>query len=228
MKIQAVLFDLDGTLIDTIPDLAFGLNQMLRKFGKEPLSVDQVSSMVGRGALDLMERVFKARGIATNEKNLKTAVNQYCDIMVHNGCSHSAVFPGVFDSLTKLKSLGIKTAIVTNKPRSMTDAVVSEKGLLQFVDCVVAAGDVPSVKPQPEMLWFACEKLGVLPQQAVMVGDSSNDALAAKNAGMQVCLVTTGYNGEMSISQWANENGFPNVFDSITAVSEFVLNLQAD
>ena len=195
MQIKAVLFDLDGTLIDTIPDLTYGLNQMLKGLDKPPLTTGQVSSMVGRGVIDLMENVFRASRLAVRSEAINKAISVYCDIMVRSGSSHSTVFPDVFESLARLRTSGMKVAIVTNKPRSMTEAIVREKDLVGRVDCVVAAGDAATVKPHPEMLWFACDKLGVPRNEAVMVGDSSNDALAAQSAGMPVYLVTTGYNG---------------------------------
>ncbi len=229
MKINAVLFDLDGTLVDTIPDLTYGLNRMLDTvYGKPPLTVAEVSTMVGQGVIDLMEHVFKARGIAASDAAISKAIEVYCGIMVESGSSHSEVFPDVFASLTKLRAKGMALAIVTNKPRSMTEAIVKEKGLAGYVDLVVAAGDAPTVKPKPEMLWLACEKLGVNRNEAVMVGDSANDALAAKHAGLPVYLVTTGYNGTEPIAAWAKKNGEENLFESIKEVTESILSRAAD
>lgn len=229
MKIKAALFDLDGTLVDTIPDLTYGLNRMLDEvFGKPPLTVAEVSTMVGQGVIDLMERVFQARGIAVSKARIDQAIDIYCGIMVESGSSHSEVFGDVFASLTRLRQKGLLLAIVTNKPKSMTQAIVKEKGLAPYVDVVIAAGDAPTVKPAPEMLWLACEKLGVNFKSAVMVGDSANDALAARNAGIPVYLVTTGYNGEESISVWAQKEGITSVYDSIGAVTEAILNHAAD
>lgn len=225
MRIKAVLFDLDGTLVDTIPDLTYGLNRMLDEvFGKPPLTVAEVSTMVGQGVIDLMRRVFHAREIATSDALIKQAIEIYCGIMVESGSSHSEVFKDVFASLTRLRQKGLALAIVTNKPKSMTEAIVKEKGLAQYVDCVVAAGDAPTVKPAPEMLWLACEKLGVDRKNAVMVGDSANDALAARNAGMPVYLVTTGYNGEEPIGSWAQKEGITAVYESIQAVTDAILS----
>ena len=224
MQIKAVLFDLDGTLIDTIPDLTYGLNQMLKGLEKPPLTTVQVSSMVGRGVIDLMENVFRASRLAVSSDAIHKAISVYCDIMVRSGSSHSTVFPDVFESLARLRARGMKVAIVTNKPRNMTEAIVREKDLVGRVDCVVAAGDAVTVKPHPEMLWFACDKLGVPRNEAVMVGDSSNDALAAQSAGMPVYLVTTGYNGSEPVDCWAKENGFNRVFGNIRGVTDSILN----
>lgn len=229
MRIKAVLFDLDGTLVDTIPDLTYGLNQMLdRVFGKAPLTVAEVSTMVGQGVIDLMQRVFQARGIAASDALINRTIEIYCGIMVESGSSHSEVFKDVFASLTRLRQAGFALAIVTNKPKSMTEALVKEKGLAPYVDSVIAAGDAPTVKPAPEMLWLACEKLGVDRNEAVMVGDSANDALAARNARMPVYLVTTGYNGEEPISVWAQKEGISTVYESIHAVTDAVLSHAED
>lgn len=228
MKIEAVLFDLDGTLIDTIPDLTYGLNRMLQTLDRPPLTVQEVSTMVGQGVVDLIERVFKARNLPVNDKAIRDAIECYCKIMVESGSSHSEVFSGVFESLTRLRAAGIRLAIVTNKPRSMTDAIVKEKALAKYVDCVVAAGDAATVKPAPEMLWFACEKLGISSDRAVMVGDSSNDAIAAERAQMPVYLVTTGYNGTESIADWSKKNAIGRLFKSIEAVTEDILSQRAN
>ena len=99
MQIKAVLFDLDGTLIDTIPDLTYGLNQMLKGLDKPPLTTGQVSSMVGRGVIDLMENVFRASRLAVRSVAINKAISVYCDILVRSGSSHSTVFPDVFESL---------------------------------------------------------------------------------------------------------------------------------
>ena len=204
MQIKAVLFDLDGTLIDTIPDLTYGLNQMLKGLDKPPLTTGQVSSMVGRGVIDLMENVFRASRLAVRSEAINKAISVYCDIMVRSGSSHSTVFPDVFESLARLRTSGMKVAIVTNKPRSMTEAIVREKDLVGRVDCVVAAGDAATVKPHPEMLWFACDKLGVPRNEAVMVGDRMDtDVISGMECGMSTVLVLSGISTEATLDEYA-------------------------
>jgi len=228
VALKAVLFDLDGTLVNTIPDLTWGVNTMLALYGKGPLGQDAIRPMVGRGVVNLITRACEASALMLNEEQLRQAIERYCDIMVQGKSSRSTVFPDVFDALDRLRQASIRIAIVTNKPRGMTESALAQLDLVKRVDCVVAAGDAPSVKPAPEMLWLACEKLDVQRTEAVMVGDSCNDAIAARNAGLPAYLVATGYNEGVPIERWARENGFSKPLPSISAVLDALLESGRD
>lgn len=225
--IKAALFDLDGTLIDAMPDLTCGINAMLARNGLSGLSEKEVSNMVGKGAGLLVRRAFAARGRYPDEQTLQNELNAYCEWMVKNGAKHSVVFPGVVDGLKACQEAGIKVALVTNKPVNMTRSALRELGLERSFDVVVAAGDAPTVKPEPEMLLLACQKLGVNPGDAVMVGDSGNDALAARNARMRSILLSTGYNEGEPIESWAKEHGFDAPYGAIVEVFERLIREQS-
>ena len=225
--IKAALFDLDGTLIDAMPDLTCGINAMLARNGLSALSEREVSDMVGKGAGVLVRRAFAARGFYPDEQRIQKELNAYCEWMVENGAKHSIVFPGVVEGLKACRKAGIKVALVTNKPVSMTQSALRELGLDHSFDAVVAAGDAPTVKPAPEMLLLACQKLGVEPSEAVMVGDSGNDALAGRNAKMRSILLSTGYNEGEPIEAWAKANGFDAPYGAITEVFERLIREQA-
>lgn len=219
---KAVLFDLDGTLVDAIPDLVCGVNALLAKLGRPSLTESQVRTMVGKGASVLLKRAFTAAGVPETV-DVEAELRWYIAWMVEHGDRHTRVFSGIPESLAKLRKAGVRTAIVTNKPRHMTQSALEHTGLAVSVDCVVAAGDAPTVKPEPEMLFLAAERLGVNPSDCVMVGDSGNDALAGRAAGMPAYLVRTGYNEGEPIDRWAAEHGFENLYDDVNGVVEALL-----
>lgn len=215
MKLKAVLFDLDGTLIDSVPDLTRGVNRLLSLLNKPPLAVEDVSAMVGKGAATLLSRALAARDLVVDEETLENYLTRYKAWVIEAGAKDSVLLPGVKELMTALKEKGIKRALVTNKPRAMTESVIQEKGIDVFFDVVITPEDVQNPKPAGDMLRLACSKLDVNPQEAVMVGDSGNDALAAQNAGMSAVLLKTGYNEGAAIDAWAKENGFDEPVESL-------------
>lgn len=129
--------------------------------------------------------------------------------MMGSGLPEEKFYPGAREAVAALQAAGFKTALVTNKMRMVTETFVQRSGLNADLDVLVAGDDTDHPKPAPDMLLLACEKLGVSPTEAVMVGDSENDAWAAKAAGIRAMLVSTGYNGTVPMTQWAKDNGFP-------------------
>ena len=228
MEIKAVLFDLDGTLVDSIPDLTHGVNALIARYDKGPLSVETVSTMVEKGAEVLLKRAFAACDMYLADEKIASELEIYMQWMVDNGSRYSVIFPGVREGLVALKNAGIAVALVTNKPRKMTESLLAEKDIASFFDVVVAAGDAPTVKPHPGMLLLAAKRLGVNPESCAMVGDSGNDALAARNANMRPYLVASGYNEGEPIDQWAYKNGFTQPYAEIKGVFNDILNQSSE
>ena len=223
MQTTALLFDLDGTLIDALPDLVEGVNALMRRYELAALSREQISEFIGKGARHLIERAFEARKKALSEKELDAMVEEYVAIMLANDGAHTRVFDGVPEAIEHLRARGIQVALVTNKVRVMTERVIERLGCAEWFDAVVCGDDTTCPKPAPDMLHLACRKLGVEASESVMVGYSRNDALAARAAGMRVYLVNTGYNEGEPIDRWARAQGFSTPFDSIyTLVTELV------
>jgi len=187
--LEAVLFDFDGTLVDSVPDLAVSVDATLAHFGAQPVGEAQVRDWVGRGAWQLIRQACD--GVITDPDRVEQAyghfLQHYAEQCAHNPC----LYPGVAEGLAEIQSQ-VPTALVTNKPMSFTKTMLDALGL-EF--SVVLGGDSVAVKkPDPSMLLTACSTMQVDPAGCVMIGDSSNDSEAARAAGMPVALFSGGYN----------------------------------
>jgi phosphoglycolate phosphatase len=204
----AVLIDLDGTLIDTAPDLAEAANRMRADFGLPALPAARVAQYVGKGADVLVHRSLTDRmdGQAAPEQFALARAAFMRHYHAVNG-EASVVFEGAPQALTRLRERGWHLACVTNKPREFTMPLLQKADLAELFDAVVCGDEVQHRKPHPQILLEACSRLGVAPGQAVMIGDSVNDALAARAAGMRVVLVESGYNEGEPVSSLAAEPG---------------------
>jgi phosphoglycolate phosphatase len=194
-RVRAVLIDLDGTLLDTVPDLAAAINAMLADLGRGALSVSNVAAFIGKGADILVHRALTGSLNGRAEAALfelgKDAFYRHYRRL--NG--HAAyVFPGVAGALAAFKANGLKLACVTNKPREFTIDLLERVGLLGLFDVVVSGDDTAERKPHAAPILAACAGLSVDVADAVMIGDSENDLLSARAAGCRVVLVEGGYN----------------------------------
>lgn len=214
--LRAVLIDLDGTLMDTVPDLAAATNLMRADFGLAALPTERVAAFVGKGADVLVHRALTDRldGNVDAEQFARGRAAFYRHYHETNGRA-TVIFDGVEDALELMASRGIRLACVTNKPREFTVPLLQRVQVANYFDAVVAGDDVQHKKPHPDLLLAACEKLQVDPGAARMIGDSENDALAAQAAGMRVILVTTGYNEGGSVTELADAPGCDAIVDSL-------------
>jgi len=194
--VEAVLFDLDGTLVDSLPDIHETANRMLAELGRPPRDIDEIRRFVGRGIPTLVTRCMTV-GTQATDAEIEAAIAVFRrHYAVVNGV-HSRVFPGVLDTLEALRARGLPLACVTNKPEAFTLPLLERTGLAPYFALVVSGDTLPVKKPDPAMLHHACERLGVA--SALMIGDSANDALAARAAGLPVLLVTYGYSEGMPV-----------------------------
>lgn len=221
--IQAVLFDLDGTLVNSVPQLTAGVNALMRVVRRPSFTETEIASMVGKGVGVLIERVCQARGIEQTPQIMKTMREHYLEIMQEISQQPTPYFDGVRAAIERLQDAGIATALVTNKMRLLTDEFLQKSRSMPLFELVLTGDDVTNAKPAPEMLLRAAYGLNIPLSACLMVGDSRNDALAAKAAGMRVALVRTGYNENEPIDQWAQANGFCYVRDSVVDVVADVL-----
>ncbi|KAI5914449.1 phosphoglycolate phosphatase [Thauera sp. 2A1] len=189
---RAVLFDLDGTLLDTIGDLAEAANRMLAELGRPVRTQDEIHSFVGKGIPNLVRRCLTENAQA-GEDEIEAAVAVFRrHYHMVNGVS-TRIYPGVLETISVLRARSIKLAVVTNKAEAFTLPLLDRMGMAGHFDTVVSGDTLPVKKPDPAVLHLACERLGVSARDALMIGDSANDALAAQGAGMPVLLVTYGY-----------------------------------
>jgi phosphoglycolate phosphatase len=191
---RAVLIDLDGTLVDTAPDLAEAANRMLGALGAAPLPFATLKGFIGNGVPALVRRVLAAAALAPvvdEEDALRLFHRHYEDT---NG-RFGTVFPGVVDGLGALRDAGYQLGCVTNKPRGATVALLALTGLAGYFEVVVAGDSIAQMKPDPEPLLHACRAIGADPAQGMLVGDSGVDVAAALAAHMPVYIVRYGYPG---------------------------------
>lgn len=195
--LRAVLFDLDGTLLDTAADIALALNRALDEAGWDPLAVADVSRMIGRGSPMLIQRAAAARGQildpAAQASMLERFFHHYEDLE-ERGESAAKPYPGVAGTLRRLHESGLRLAVVTNKHRRFAAALLERLELMRWVQVLVGGDTCERRKPDPQPLLFACESLAVSPGEVLMVGDSINDVHAARAAPMPIVCVPYGYN----------------------------------
>ena len=186
-----LLFDLDGTLIDTLPDLTNALNEVLRECGHEPLSPSQVKPMIGDGMPTLLARGFAARGAGAAEAGAMQP--RFIEIYEGSATDLSRPYPGVPETLAALRDAGYRTAVCTNKPQHATQAVLSGMGLGALFDGYAGGDRYPVRKPDPGHLLNLIAELGGDSRRAAMIGDSENDAASAHAAGLPLVLMRYGY-----------------------------------
>ena len=192
LRVGAVTIDLDGTLADTIPDLAAGANAMLAELGRPALPVDQIRTFVGKGIPRLVERTLAESfgDAALMERALPVFERHYAAV---NG-RHSTLYPGVTEGLRALRDMKVPLACVTNKSGRFTAPLLEQLDLARYFEQVVAGDTLPQKKPDPAQLLHASRAFGVAPGAMLMIGDSVNDAQAARAAGCPVFCVPYGYN----------------------------------
>ncbi len=192
VRFEAAIVDLDGTLVDTLGDFEAALAATLRELQLPGLSRAAIEPMVGKGTEHLLRSALHAVGGPASAFDAAWAAyhRHYPLINGH----HSAVYPGAAEGLRALGAAGLRLACVTNKPRAFALGLLAAKGLAGDFLHVFGGDDVERKKPHPEALLKACAALDAEPARTLLVGDSSNDAQAARAAGCPVVLVTYGYN----------------------------------
>jgi len=189
---DAAIVDLDGTLVDTLGDFVAALGGMLDDLGLPPVAAEAVSAMVGKGSEHLIASVLRHVGAAPERFDAAWQRYQHHYLAI-NG-RHSRVYPGVREGLQALRARGLRLACLTNKPGAFARPLLAAKDLDGFFAQVFGGDAFERKKPDPLPLLKTCEALGSLPARTLMIGDSSNDARAARAAGCPVLLVGYGYN----------------------------------
>lgn len=195
-KFDAAMVDLDGTMVDTLGDFAVALNLMLDELGLPRVAPAAVESMVGKGSEHLIHSVLRhVRGGREADAELYSAAWQrYSRHYLEINGRHSRVYDGVVEGLRELRARGLRLACLTNKPGNFAKPLLAAKGLDGYFDMVFGGDAFARKKPDPLPLLKTCESLGSRPERTLMIGDSSNDARAARAAGCPVVLVSYGYN----------------------------------
>lgn len=192
MQPKTVIFDLDGTLVHSAPDLHLSANAMLSHLGRSRLSLDQVTGFVGNGIEKLVEWSLQATG-GSEGANQKEAVSIFKDCYRQNLTTLTRAYPGVEQQLQHLQELGLRLAVCTNKPTSPARDICATLGLSGFFDQITGAEDGVPKKPDPTSLLSTIQTLGSDAQSSLYVGDSETDYRTAANAGVRFALFSGGY-----------------------------------
>lgn len=199
-QIKTVLFDLDGTLIDTAPDMANALNILLQEEGQPALPFDNIRPVVSNGSLALVKLGFGNDLEADRLEHLK---QRYLDIYQQHLCEDSKLFDGMDKLLQTIEANNMNWGVVTNKPGWLTDPLMEQLGLFDRASCIVSGDSTKNRKPHPEPMYHACLAAGSKPFECIYVGDHRRDIEAGNNAGMQTVVALFGYiNGEDNIDDW--------------------------
>lgn len=216
-KPALVLIDLDGTLVDSVPDLALCVDQMMERLGRPPRGEAAVRGWIGNGVPVLVRRalVGAVDGDA-DAQEFEQALAIYLELYEKNVCVNSRPYPGVIDGLQRLQALGFRLGCVTNKAARFTEPLLDQLGLSRFFEIIVSGDTLDRKKPDPAPLLHAATQLGIEPQQSLIIGDSIHDVEAGRAAGFQVVCVSYGYNHGHDIRDSAPDA----VIDSLTELPE--------
>lgn len=214
---EVLIFDLDGTLIDSVPDLALSINQMLTSLNMNTYSTETIRSWVGNGAAVLTKRALSGSidicpdlDLTLFEKALSIFLNYY----QQNVCIETTLYPNVKSVLETLHKQGYRLVIATNKPKQFVQPILEKLKLNELFELVIGGECLPKRKPDPMQLTYICESLNVSPSTCLMVGDSSNDIFAATAANMESIGLTYGYNHGEDI----NSHGATLVLDDFSGI----------
>jgi len=215
-ELKAVLLDLDGTLLDTLPDLAAAANAMRIELGMQELPYELIGTLIGKGVDNLIRRTLSA-GLEIKdieqgyfEKAKSIFYKHYTEL---NG-TKTTFYPMVTEGLKSFQAMGVKLGVVTNKPFVFTVPLLERTGLAPYMQVIVGGDTCAKRKPDPDPVLYACNKLEALPEQTLAIGDSINDALAARAAGCKVLAVPYGYNEGEPVDDLPVDGIVSNIFEA--------------
>lgn len=215
LRLKAVVIDLDGTLLNTAPDLAEAATRMLAELGLPPIGLDTIKTYIGNGVSRLVKRVLTremdaepdaalfARALPVYEKHYAQVVSR-----------ESRPFPGVIEGLQAMRAAGYRLACITNKAEKFTVPLLKDTGLFGYFELILSGDTLPRRKPDPLPLLHACQFFGVAPAELLLIGDSLNDTQAARAAGSHVFCVPYGYNRGHSVEELDLDAVVPNLLEA--------------
>lgn len=192
-RFDAVIFDLDGTLVDTAPDILAHLNEMLAELGRPGLALDDVRPMIGDGVRNLMIRGLDASGGVPDDLDIETLFHRYLERYAAEPVRSSQPYPGMVDALEALSRHGIRMGVCTNKPQVPTDRLLARLDLDRHFGAAIGGDALPIRKPDPAHLQAVLDQIGGDPVRAALIGDSDTDLKTARAAGIPCILVSFGY-----------------------------------
>jgi phosphoglycolate phosphatase len=218
-KPEMILIDVDGTLVDSVPDLAWCVDEMMKQLGMPARGEASVRNWVGNGVERLVRRALINQLDGEPEEELfEKAYPIYLELYADNTSKRSYLYPGVREGLDYLKVAGYKLGCVTNKASQFTIPLLKELGVYDDFENIVCGDTLPEKKPHPLPLLHSAEVLGVKPENALMLGDSMSDVKAARAAGFQIICLSYGYNHGVDI----RESNPDAVIDSMVELKELL------
>jgi len=194
---KLLIFDLDGTLIDSVPDLAEAVNSMLKQLNQKTFSTDIIRGWVGNGAETLVKRALSGSSKINTQlepTDTSEALTVFLNAYTQNLCNTTHTYPHVKETLNSLREAGYTMSIVTNKPIAFVAPILNTLGLHGVFELILGGDSLPVKKPEALPLLHTCQELGFSVEETLMIGDSKNDIVAANNAKMESVGVTYGYN----------------------------------
>ncbi|EIJ68514.1 phosphoglycolate phosphatase [Pasteurella bettyae] len=220
LQFKLIGFDLDGTLVNSLPDLALSVNSALQEFDLPQASEELVLTWIGNGADILIQRALtwakEQSGKSLTKSEISKLKERFNYFYGENLCNISRLYPNVKTTLEKLKAQGFILAVVTNKPTRHVQPVLSAFGIDHLFSEMLGGQSLPAIKPHPAPLYYLCGKFGLYPHQILFVGDSKNDILAAHSAGCPAVGLTYGYNYNIPIADSHPDWVFDNFADLLT------------
>ncbi|HWX11188.1 MAG TPA: phosphoglycolate phosphatase [Trinickia sp.] len=229
MRLKAAVVDLDGTMVDTADDFTVGINGMLAEIGAAPPATrEEVVGYVGKGSEHLIRSVLAARfPTEETQARFETALAAYQAHYAKINGTHTRLYPDVERGLAALRDAGLQLACVTNKPRRFAVELLEQYGLARYFPVVFGGDSLPRKKPDPEPMLAACAAMGVAPHETVAIGDSENDALAGRAAGMATLTVPYGYNHGMAVQAIKSDGIVPTLLAAATFIAKHHASLEA-
>jgi phosphoglycolate phosphatase len=214
-KPEMILIDVDGTLVDSVPDLAYCVDTMMKQLGREPHGESRVRDWVGNGVERLVRRalVGQLRG-EPDDADFERAYPLFLDLYAENTSKRSVLYPGVREGIAFLRTAGYKLGCVTNKAAQFTEPLLKDLGIYDVFAIVISGDTLTKKKPDPAPLLHAAKFFGCSPASALMIGDSVSDVAAARAAGFQIVCMSYGYNHGVDI----REAGPDAVIDSLAEI----------
>ena len=221
IKIKAVVIDLDGTLLDTAPDLAHAAELMMAELGMAPVPLASIKTYIGNGVSRLVKRVLT--GSMDDEPDAALFARAYPIYQKHYGAHvslYSRPFPGVVEGLQALRAMGVHVACITNKAEVFTIPLLRDTGLLDYFELVLSGDTLPKRKPDPLPLLHACKHFGVAANELLLIGDSLNDTQAARAAGSPVFCVPYGYNRGRPVTELDQDAVVPSLLEAAKLIAK--------
>jgi phosphoglycolate phosphatase len=219
-RIQAAIIDLDGTMVDTADDFTAGLNGMLAQLDASETSREEVVDYVGKGSEHLIRSVLAPRLEAEHAQDrFDEALAIYQEEYAKINGTHTRLYPDVEAGLKAMRDAGLKLACVTNKPRRFAVQLLTQYGLIGYFSVVIGGDTLAKKKPDPLPMLTACKEMQVAPEATVAIGDSENDAMAGRAAGLATLTVPYGYNHGQSVQTIKSDGIVASLLDAAKAIA---------